>query len=145
MARSKIFIQRRDGRIEVKLNKDAREFLASVVDQLIAAETDGAHPWHGSLHAPITPSADSDDPLRQYERQKATATNAELMKLTLDESFLSTDEAYAWLATMQLGMRARTAEAAIFTEEDLNRADEADLQTIRALQFFLFELATTLS
>ena len=67
------------------------------------------------------------------------------MKLTLDESFLSTDEAYAWLATMQLGMRARTAEAAIFTEEDLNRADEADLQTIRALQFFLFELATTLS
>ena len=145
MARSKIFIQRKDGRIEVKIAPDAREFLRSVVDQLIAAESDGEHPWHGALHSPITPSADSDDPLRSFERQKMTATSAELMRLTLDESFLSQDEAFAWLASMQLGLRARTSEAAIFTDEDLAQADESSLQTIRALQLFLFELATTLS
>ncbi|MEI8147485.1 MAG: hypothetical protein WCG62_00225 [Actinomycetes bacterium] len=145
MARSKVFIQRKDGRIELRIAPAAREFLKSVVDQLITAENDSEHPWHGSLHAPITPSADNDDPLRSFERQKMTATSAELMRLTLDESFLSQDEAFAWLASMQLGLRARTTEAAIFTVEDLNQADDTSLQTIRALQFFLFELATTLS
>jgi hypothetical protein len=97
------------------------------------------------LHSPITPAADSDDPLRSFERQKMTATSAELMRLTLDESFLSQDEAFAWLASMQLGLRARTSEAEIFTDDDLAQAEESSLQTIRALQFFLFELATTLS
>jgi len=145
MARSKVFIQRKDGRIEVQIAPGAREFLTSVVDQLIAAENDSEHPWYGALHAPITPSADNDDPLRSFERQKMTATSAELMRLTLDEAFLSQDEAFAWLASMQLGLRARTTEAAIFTDEDLAQADDTSLQTIRALQFFLFELATTLS
>ena len=145
MTRSKIFIQRKDGRIEVRLSSDARDFLKSVVDQLIAAESDGGHPWHAALHSPITPAADSDDPLRSFERQKMTATSAELMRLTLDESFLSQDEAFAWLASMQMGLRARTSEAAIFTEDDLAQADDVSLQTIRALQHLLFELATTLS
>lgn len=144
MGFSHYFVQRRDGRIEVKLAAEPRAFLASVVDYLIAAENDAVHPWHGALHAPINPARDNDDPLRSFERQKATATNAELMRLTIDEQFLSKDEAFAWLMTMQLGVRARAHEASIFTEEQWREADDETRLTIQALQELIGELVAAL-
>lgn len=144
MLRPKIFSPTRDGQIKVRLNDSAREFLEVVVEAIIAAETDHEHEWHATLHRPITPELDADDPLRVFERQQILESNAGVMKATLRNPTISTGEAWAWLATMQLGLRARTAEAGVTTEDDLKNAAPKELETINALQFFLFELSSAL-
>lgn len=144
MRRPKVFSAARDGQIRVKLNDGAREFLEVVVDAIIAAETDHEHEWHATLHRPITPELDADDPLRVFERQQILESNAGLMKATIRNATISTAEAWAWLATMQLALRARTAEAGVNTDDDLKKASPQELETIHALQFFLFELSSAL-
>jgi hypothetical protein len=144
MPRSKAFSATRDGQIRVKLNDAAREFLEVVVEAIIAAETDHEHEWHATLHRPITPELDADDPLRVFERQQILESNAAMMKASLRNASISTAEAWAWLATMQLALRARTAEAGVNTEDDLKKASPQELETIHALQYFLFELTTAL-
>lgn len=144
MLRPKIFSPTRDGHIRVKLNDSAREFLEVVVEAIIAAESDHEHEWHATLHRPITPERDADDPLRVFERQQILESNAGVMKATLRNATISTSEAWAWLATMQLGLRARTAEAGVATEDDLQKAAPKELETIHALQHFLFELSSAL-
>ena len=144
MLRQKIFSAGRDGRIRVKLNDPARQFLEVVVESIIAAEADHEHAWHATLHRPITPELDADDPLRVFERQQLLESNAEVMKASLRSDSISTAEAWAWLATMQLALRARTAEAGVTTEEDLKKTTPRERETIEALQYFLFELTTAL-
>lgn len=144
MLRPKIFSATKDGQIRVRLSDGAREFLDVVVDAVMRAETDATHEWHATLHRPITPSLDADDPLRVFERQQLFETNAGTMKATLNNASISSGEAWAWLATMQIALRARTAEAGITTEDDLATATSSERETIQSLQFFLFELTSAL-
>lgn len=144
MLRSKVFTPQRDGRIRVKLNDSARQFLDVVVDAVIRAESDAEHVWHESLHRPITPEVESDDPLRVFERQQLLETNAGVMKETLNSPTISTSEAWAWLATLQVALRARCSEAGVSSEDDLRTAASEELETIQALQFFLFELTSAM-
>lgn len=144
MLRPKMFAATKDGQIRVRLSASAREFLDVVVDAIIAAETDVEHEWHATLHRPITPEHDHDDPLRVFERQQIFETNATTMKATLGEATISVADAWAWLATMQLALRARTAEAGIANEDDLKAATPSERETIQSLQFFLFELTSAL-
>ena len=66
------------------------------------------------------------------------------MRLTIDEQFLTKDEAFAWLTTMQLGLRARAHEASIFTDEQWRSADQEVVMTIQALQELITELVAAL-
>ena len=144
MLRSKVFAAQRDGRIRVKLNDSAREFLDVVVEAVLRAESDSEHAWHESLHRPITPEVESDDPLRVFERQQILESNAGVMKETLSSPTISLAEAWAWLATLQVALRARCSEAGVSSDDDLLRASGEERETIHALQFFLFELTSAM-
>jgi hypothetical protein len=144
MARSRLFQRRRDGHVEVKLNGHAREFIAQQMQKVVDADHDTQHPWHNYVHSPMNPSADSDDPLRVLQRQKETASNAELALLTVEEEQLSVVEAWAWLTTMQIALRNHVVARGAFENDSLEGIDEAELSEIRDLQYLLFELARAL-
>src|SRR5665213_1580706 len=103
---AKLFIRRRDGRIEVRLNDAGRDAIREVFAHVVASERDPDHDWHLSMNAPINPSDDHDDPLATLARQHDIASNAELSVMTLKEQFLNEAEAWAWLCTLQVALRA---------------------------------------
>ena len=74
----KLFVRRRDGRVEVRLNDAGRAVAREIFAHVLAAEQDPDHEWHLSLNAPINPSSDVDDPLATLARQNDIASNAEL-------------------------------------------------------------------
>jgi hypothetical protein len=82
---SRLFVRRRDGRVEVRLNDVGRGIAREVFAHVLAAEQDAEHEWHLSLNPPINPSNDDDDPLSTLARQSETASNAELAVMTLNE------------------------------------------------------------
>jgi hypothetical protein len=138
---SKLFIRRRDGRIEVRLNDAGRDVLREVFVHVVAAERDPEHEWHLSLNAPINPSNDDDDPLSTLARQNEIATNAELSVMTLKEQFLNEAEAWAWLSTLQVALRSTAVANGLLSDEKLESAPPELLQEIRMIQQFLFDLA----
>jgi hypothetical protein len=137
----KLFIRRRDGRVEVRLNDAGRGVLREAFAHVVAAERDPEHDWHLSLNAPINPSRDDDDPLSALARQNEIATNAELSIMTLREQFLNDAEAWAWLSTLQVALRSLAVVNGILSDEKLESCELELLQEIRTIQQLLFDLA----
>jgi hypothetical protein len=138
---AKLFVRRRDGRIEVRLNDAGRDVLREVFVHVVAAERDPEHEWHLSLNAPINPSNDDDDPLSTLARQNEIATNAELSVMTLKEQFLNDAEAWAWLSTLQVALRSTAVAHGLLSDEKLAAALPELIEEIQTLQQFLFDLA----
>jgi len=141
MSKIKMFIKRRDGRIEVRLNDAGRNIVYEAFGHVVAAERDPDHDWHRRLNAPIDPSSDDDNPLAMLTRQSQISTNAELAYMTRNEEFINEQEAWAWLTTMQIALRETAASNGILNEEKWNSADSGLRNQIQTLQAFLFELA----
>ena len=125
----------------MRLNDLGRAVAREAFAHVVAAERDPDHDWHATLSAPIDPSRDADDPLATLGRQHDIATNAELATMTLDEEFLNDTEAWAWLTTLQVALRATAVANGILDEARLNSADAAVVTYVRTLQQFLFDLA----
>ncbi|MGA2123366.1 MAG: hypothetical protein ABSG58_02955 [Acidimicrobiales bacterium] len=138
---NKLFVRRRDGRVEVRLNDLGRGLVREMCAHVLAAESDVDHEWHLSLRPPIDPSSDDDDPLLALARENETASNAELVVMSLNEEYLSDAEAWAWLCTLQVALRATAIAHGILSDEKLEEASPELLETIRTLQHFLFDLS----
>jgi hypothetical protein len=138
---TKLFVRRRDGRVEVRLNDIGRGVVREVFAHVLAGERDPEHEWHLSLNPPINPSSDDDDPLSTLARQSETASNAELAVMTLDEQYLTDSEAWAWLSTLQVALRSTVVANGILSDEKLESASAELLDEIQILQQFLFDLA----
>ncbi|HEY5103837.1 MAG TPA: hypothetical protein VII65_02220 [Acidimicrobiales bacterium] len=138
---TKLFIRRRDGRIEVRLNDAGRDAIREVFAHVVASERDPDHEWHLSMNAPINPSNDNDDPLSTLARQHDIATNAELSVMTLNEQFLNDAEAWSWLCTIQVALRSTAVSKGILDDEKLASCEPELLDGIRLMQQFLFDLA----
>jgi hypothetical protein len=138
---ARLFVRRRDGRIEVRLNDAARAIAREAFGHVLAAEGDPDHEWHASMNGPIDPSHDVDDPLATLTRQHEVTSNVELAVATLAEEFLNDAEAWAWLCTLQVALRATITAKGILTSERLQDADESTREYITTLQTFLFALA----
>lgn len=137
----RLFVRRRDGRIEVRLTDAARAVAREAFAHVLSAEADPDHEWYASLNAPINPSSDVDDPLATLSRQHEVTSNVELAVATLGEEFLNDAEAWAWLCTLQIALRATVTAKGIMSVERLNDADESTRVYITTLQTFLFSLA----
>ncbi len=144
MAVHRLFVRRRDGRIEVRLNEAGRAIAREAFGHVVAAERDPNHEWGSTLNAPMDPTRDEDDPVATLTRQHATSTNAELAVASLHEQFLTDGEAWAWLCTLQVALRATAVSTGLLTDEKLAAADPAVLNEVRTLQQFLFDLAECL-
>jgi hypothetical protein len=138
---SKLFVRRRDGRIEVRLSDVGRAMVREVFAHVVAGERDPEHEWHLSMNPPINPSSDDDDPLSTLARQSETASNAELAVMTLQEQYLTDSEAWAWLSTLQVALRSTAVANGILSDEKLESASDELLDEIHILQQFLFDLA----
>lgn len=141
---NRLFVRRRDGRIEVRLNDAGRAWVRDVLTRVVRAERDPHHEWHASLHAPIDPSVDADDPLSTLARENETTTNAELALACIDEQFLTAIEAWAWLTTLQVALRSVAVSQGILSDERLAQANEELTSEIGTLQLMLFSLAECL-
>jgi hypothetical protein len=141
VAGHKLFVRRRDGRVEVRINEFGRSIVRGSFANVLAAERDQDHEWHVALSGPIDPSLDHDNPIPMLTRQNETSTNAELASLTVDEQFLNDAEAWAWMTTLQIALRSTAQVKGLLTDEQLASCDEELLNYVRSLQQFLFELA----
>ena len=137
----KLFVRRRDGRVEVRLNDYARSVARDAFVNVLSAERDPEHVWHAALSGPIDPSLDTDNPVSMLSRQNETSTNAELACVTIDESFLSENEAWAWLTTLQVALRSMSVSRGVLDDEQLANCPEDLMAWIQAVQHLLFELA----
>ena len=140
----KLFVRRRDGRVEVRLTGDGRDFVRALFGEVVAAERDPDHQWRGGLLPPMDPSRDEDDPLNSLQRQQQIATNAELAFVTLEESFLNDAEAWAWLSTLQVALRATAITFGLLDDARFEAADATLVNQVHAIQQLLFELADCL-
>ncbi|MGC2486434.1 MAG: hypothetical protein WA359_09355 [Acidimicrobiales bacterium] len=138
---NKLFLRRHDGRVEVRLNDLGRDVIREMCAHVLAAERDVDHEWHLSLRPPITPSTDDDDPLAALARENEMASNVELVVASLNEQYLTDAEAWAWLCTLQVALRATAIAHGILSDEKLEEAPAELLDTIRTLQHFLFDLS----
>jgi hypothetical protein len=144
VAGNRLFVRRRDGRIEVRLNDAGRVVAREAFGRVVIAERDPDHEWHAGLNAPIDPSSDTDDPVSTLNRQSDIATNAELAVMTLNEEFLNESEAWAWLSTFQLALRSVAVANGLVNGERLEHCEPEILNFVRTLQQFLFSLAECL-
>jgi hypothetical protein len=128
----------------VRLSDQGRDYVREQFGRLRVAEADLEHPWRRSLEAPIDPSRDDDDPLRRLERQSSVTTNAELALVTVGEPSLSEPEAWAWLSSLQLALRACADTSGLQTAEDVESAPREQLADVVTLQALLFDLAAAL-
>ncbi len=141
MAGAKLFVRRRDGRVEVRMNEFGRSVVKSAFENVLAAERDPAHEWHIALSGPIDPSLDHDNPVSMLARQNELSTNAELAGLTISEEFLNDGEAWAWLTTLQVALRSTAQSNGLLSDEQLAASTDEILTYVRTLQQFLFDLA----
>lgn len=140
----KLFVRRRDGRVEVRLNDEGRGFVRALFQEVVTAERDPEHQWRAGLLPPIDPSRDEDDPLASLQRQQQIATNAELALMTVEEQFLNDAEAWVWLNTLQVALRATALSNGLFDEDRLEAAEASIVDQVRGMQQLLFELADCL-
>ena len=144
MAGNRLFVRRRDGRVEVRLNDAGRVIAREAFGRVVAAERDPTHEWHAGLNSPIDPSEDSDSLIAALDRQREIATNAELAYMTLNEQFLNDPEAWAWLSTLQIALRSTAVANGLLSEEKLATCEPELKNFIRTIQQFLFGLAECL-
>ncbi|MGH9020537.1 MAG: hypothetical protein ACRDV0_05910, partial [Acidimicrobiales bacterium] len=135
--RHRMFVRRRDGRVEVRLNDAGRAVAREAFGHVVAAERDPEHEWTATLAPPIDPSKDQDDPVAALTRQQALATNAELAVATLNEEFLTDAEAWAWFVTFQVALRALAVTHGLLSDDALAKAGDELLSEVRTLQAFL--------
>ncbi len=140
-AGQRLFVRRRDGRIQVRLNDAGRSIAREAFGHVVAAERDPEHEWGATLTAPVDPTRDEDDPVTTLRRQQETSTNAELAVATLHEPYLTDEEAWAWLCTLQVALRATAVSRGLLSDEKLADAGDDVLGEVRTLQQFLFDLA----
>jgi len=140
----KLFIRRRDGRIEVRLNEQGRAIVKDVFTQVLAAERTNDHEWHASLVSPISPSDDHDNPMSILQRQSETSTNAELALASVSDDFINDAEAWAWLTSLQVALRSVVVSKGILSDEALTSAPSQLKEYVAILQQFLFALAEVL-
>jgi hypothetical protein len=140
---SALFSHKRSGKIHVHLNRAGRAFAKMIFERVLAAETDSSLPWHGSLNPPLAQGS-VDDPFATLSRQQQLSSNAELALLTVEEDNLTPDEAWAWLATFQVALRASSEALGIETTQDLEAAPKEALDELRGIQEFLFDLSNAL-
>ncbi len=138
---TRMFVRRRDGRIEVRLNDAGRSVVRDAVRRVVAAENDVDDEWHATLNGPIDPSRDQDDPLLTLARQHDVASNAELALMTVDEPFLSEGEAWSWLSTLQVALRATASAHGLVDADRMSAADAAVRAEVETLQLLLFAIA----
>jgi len=138
---SRLFVRRRDGRLEVRLNDAGRQMVAEAFAHVLAAESDPEHDWHASLNGPIDPSTDLDDPLATLSRQHEITSNVELAIATLHEDFLNDAEAWAWLCSLQVALRGLVTAKGLLSADRLAQSDVATRDYITTLQSLLFGLA----
>ncbi|HEY5120058.1 MAG TPA: hypothetical protein VII84_00615, partial [Acidimicrobiales bacterium] len=136
-ARQRMFVRRRDGRIEIRLNDFGRSVAREAFGHVVAAERDPDHEWHVILKAPIDPSSDQDDPVATLNREHDTSTNAELAVMTLNDQFLNDAEAWAWLCTLQVALRSTAIANGLLSDEKLSECATDLLDYVRTLQSFL--------
>jgi hypothetical protein len=139
--RQRMFVRRRDGRIEIRLNEFGRSVAREAFGHVVAAERDPDHEWHIILNSPIDPSSDQDDPVATLNREHDTSTNAELAVMTLNDQFLNDVEAWAWLCTLQVALRSTAISNGLLSDEKLAACGSDLLDYVRTLQSLLFELA----
>lgn len=137
----RLFVRLRDGRIQIRLNDDGRAIAREAFGHVLAAEGDPEHEWHASLNAPIDPSHDVDDPVATFNRQHDVTSNVELAVATLYEEFLNDAEAWAWLCTLQIALRAIITTKGLMSADRLAETDDTTGDYIRTLQALLFGLA----
>jgi len=136
-----IFIRRRDGRIEVRLNDRGRDFVRRQFERLMAVDGEADHAWRSVVYQPIDPADDVDDPLWVLERERVASSNTELALVTVDEEFLNNAEAWAWLCSLQHVLRGISLEQRLFSDDDVAARSDDELNDVRVLQLLLFELA----
>jgi len=141
---SRLFVRRRDGRIEVKINAVGRAILKEAFVNVLKAEQDPSHQWHVSLNGPIDPSQDADNPLAMFSRQNEISTNAELAGVTVEDNFLNDAEGWAWLTTLQVALRSTVQSYGILDDEKWASAAAEVRGYVENLQQLLFELADVL-
>jgi hypothetical protein len=139
-----LFKKKRDGSISVHLNGAGRAFVGEIFNQVVAAENDPHHEWHLAMNPPINPSANSDDPLATFSRQKEMASNSELAQMTINEDTLNPGEAYAWMTSLNLALRATVGLHNLSDEESLQMLDPEIRQYVVSIQSLLFGLADCL-
>jgi hypothetical protein len=139
--RQRMFVRRRDGRIEIRLNEFGRSAAREAFGHVVAAERDPDHEWYIILNSPIDPSSDQDDPVATLNREHDTSTNAELAVMTLNDQFLNDAEAWAWLCTLQVALRSTAISNGLLSDEKLAACGSDLLEYVRTLQSLLFELA----
>ncbi len=140
---ARLFVRRRGGGIEVRLNAAGRAFVAAVAQRVAAAERGDDPGWGPLLASPIEP-AGVEDPLVTLGRQRDVATNAELVGLTVGDDELTDAEAWAWLSTLQLALRALADENAITDDDALASSASPIVDQVHTLQLMLFALASCL-
>jgi len=138
------FVKKKDG-IAVKLNEEGRRFVAMVANAVLQADRDNEHAWHEALHARVAPALDADDPLVIASRQVTTDTTAELVLVTIQDERLTDVEAWAWLRTLQIGLRSVAAAEELEDDDDLEHAVDEVQGLVQNLQVLLWDLAKALS
>ncbi len=73
------------------------------------------------------------------------SSNAELSLITANEEYLSDGEAWAWMSSLQLALRANASTQGLNSADDVDSATDGELVVIHVLQQLLFELADVLS
>jgi hypothetical protein len=140
----RIFVRRRDGRIEIRLSDAGRQLVEHVAREVLAADVNPEHDWRPSLSSPITPVDDMDDPLVVLARQSEVTSHAELVMSTVHEEFVNDEEAWAWLCTLQVGLRAIHVGARVRRESEIEALEPGVRETLRSLQSLLWALADIL-
>ncbi len=64
--------------------------------------------------------------------------------MTVDEQYLNDAEAWVWLTTLQVALRATALARGLFDDERLEAADASVVDQVRGMQQLLFELADCL-
>lgn len=136
--------RRKKDEIEVRLNDAARTFVRGVFEQVVAAEHNPDHTWHMGLSAPIDPSRDADDPLAVLKRQSDTISNAELALATAMASSLNLAEAWAWVATLQVGLRSVAVQAHIHHQDEWAATSGETREIIESIQLLQSSLVNSL-
>ena len=143
MATFSLFVRNPGGQIDVNLSPFGREFVRTHFNNVVDSASD-THVWHGALRQPIDPTKDADDPALLAERDNATLSAAQLSVLTVDDEHITDAEAWAWLTTLQLALRATASLQSLATDEDVDALSDEEAFDVRSLQSLLFELAACL-
>lgn len=64
--------------------------------------------------------------------------------MTVEEQFLNDAEAWVWLNTLQVALRATALSNGLFDEDRLEAAEASIVDQVRGMQQLLFELADCL-